>query len=311
MGQRGISSKTYWKFYTVFLPLSMGLFAWCVAMEVEESSWQADSRFYIKPPHCVDIPFALRLCNNVGYHKMSLPNLLDHETMEEVQQQASSWVPLLNKNCHPNTQLFLCSLYAPICLDRPIYPCRSLCTAVRDACTPVMEFFGFPWPDMLKCDKFPLDNDLCIVFPNPNATLSTSPQAASEVCPPCDNQMNTDIILDHLCASEFALKMKIKEVKKENGDRKIIPQKKKKPLKLGPLKKKDLKKLTLYIKNGADCPCHQLDNLNSNFLIMGRKVNKQNLLTVIHRWDKKSKEVKKAVKKMKTHVCPTFQGVFK
>ena len=25
-----------------------------------------------------------------------------------------------------------------------------------------MENHGFPWPSMLDCDKFPLDNDMCI-----------------------------------------------------------------------------------------------------------------------------------------------------
>ena len=25
-----------------------------------------------------------------------------------------------------------------------------------------MESHGFPWPPMLDCDKFPLDNDMCI-----------------------------------------------------------------------------------------------------------------------------------------------------
>ncbi|OBS66748.1 hypothetical protein A6R68_04711 [Neotoma lepida] len=104
-----------------------------------------------------------------------------------------------------------------------------------------------------------------------------------------------------------ALRMKIKEVKKENGDKKIVP-KKKKPLKLGPIKKKELKRLVLFLKNGADCPCHQLDNLSHNFLIMGRKVKSQYLLTAIHKWDKKNKEFKNFMKKMKTHECPTFQS---
>ena len=104
--------------------------------------------------------------------------------------------------------------------------------------------------------------------------------------------------------------MKIKEVKKENGDKKIVP-KKKKPLKLGPIRKKELKKLVLYLKNGADCPCHQLDNLGHHFLIMGRKVKSQYLLTAIHKWDKKNKEFKNFMKKMKNHECLTFQSVFK
>lgn len=108
-----------------------------------------------------------------------------------------------------------------------------------------------------------------------------------------------------------ALKMKIKEVKKEKGDRKLIAvQKKKKVLKMGSLRKKDLKKLTLYIKNGANCPCSQLDNLGSNFLIMGRKVDQQLLLMSIHKWEKKSKELKYALKYMKSQQCPTYHTVF-
>lgn len=25
-----------------------------------------------------------------------------------------------------------------------------------------MKTYGYPWPDMLRCDKFPMDNDMCI-----------------------------------------------------------------------------------------------------------------------------------------------------
>lgn len=105
--------------------------------------------------------------------------------------------------------------------------------------------------------------------------------------------------------------MKIKEVKKEKGDKKLIAaQKKKKVLKQGVLRKKDLKKLILFIKNGANCPCSQLDSLSSNFLVMGRKVDQQLLVMSIHKWDKKSKELKFAIKYMKSHQCPTYHTVF-
>ncbi|XP_009647240.1 secreted frizzled-related protein 1, partial [Egretta garzetta] len=265
-------------------------------------------RFYAKPHQCVAIPADLRLCHSVGYDKMVLPNLLDHETMAEVKHQASSWVPLLNKNCHMGTQVFLCSLFAPVCLDRPVYPCRWLCEAVRDSCEPVMQFFGFFWPEMLKCDQFPQD-DVCIAMTAPNATEVSRPKGTT-VCPPCDNEMKSEAIVEHLCASEFALKMTIKEVKKENGDKMIVPRKRK-ALKLGPIRKKNLKKLVLFLKNGADCPCHQLDNLGQYFLIMGRQVKTQYLLTAIYKWDKKNKEFKKFMKKMKSPDCPTFPSVFK
>ena len=80
-------------------------------------------------------------------------------------------------------------------------------------------------------------------------------------------------------------------------------------LKTGNLKKKDLKSLVLYLKNGADCPCQQLDQLGNHYLIMGRKVDKQYLLTGIHKWDK-STEFKKAIKKVKNYKCPAFEKVF-
>lgn len=175
-----------WAAAGALLALAAGLLAAGSASEYDYVSFQSDigayqsGRFYTKPPQCVDIPADLRLCHNVGYKRMVLPNLLEHETMAEVKQQASSWVPLLNKNCHIGTQVFLCSLFAPVCLDRPIYPCRWLCEAVRDSCEPVMQFFGFYWPEMLKCDKFP-EGDVCIAMTPPNATEASKPQGEARV----------------------------------------------------------------------------------------------------------------------------------
>lgn len=113
-------------------------------------------------PTCVDIPRNMSLCHGIGYNKMRLPNLLDHDTMAEVSHQASSWVALNNIRCHPDTQLFLCSLFSPVCLDRPIYPCRSLCEKVKQGCEGRMTMYGYPWPEMFNCSKFPPDNDMCI-----------------------------------------------------------------------------------------------------------------------------------------------------
>ncbi|XP_051973343.1 secreted frizzled-related protein 1-like [Xyrauchen texanus] len=280
------------------------------ASEYEYLNWKSDvvGNSYGKSRQCMDIPEDLRLCFNVGYQQMLLPNLLDHETIAEVKQQAGSWVPLVHKACHPVTQVFLCSLFAPVCLETPIYPCRWMCEEVRDSCTPIMEAYGFPWPEMLTCDKFP-NEDLCISMNNTNSNETTKQAGVSPVCPPCDNEMDTDVILEHMCASEFAIKTKIKEVKKENLDRKVILQKRRKPVKLGTLKKQDLKKLVLFLKNGANCPCQQLENTGSIYLIMGRWVGKQYILTGIHKWDKSSKEFKKALKKIKTHKCPAFESV--
>lgn len=113
-------------------------------------------------PTCVDIPKNMSLCSNIQYERMRLPNLLAHDTLTEVAHQSSSWVPLLNVRCHPDTQLFLCSLFTPVCLERPIYPCRSLCVAVQTACEKRMTNYGYQWPEMLQCANFPEDNDMCL-----------------------------------------------------------------------------------------------------------------------------------------------------
>lgn len=114
---------------------------------------------------CKPIPSSLSLCRGVGYRSMWLPNLLGHDSLREVQQQSAPWLPLVSKRCHRDTQKFLCALFAPVCLPElrgPLSPCRSLCEAVRHGCVPVMSAFGFPWPDMLHCSRFPSASELCI-----------------------------------------------------------------------------------------------------------------------------------------------------
>lgn len=128
----------------------------------DPNSWNSLDVRPFTQRQCVPIPSGMTLCNDVGYQNMSLPNMLGHDTVAEVKSQAEPWVYLRNVGCHSNTELFLCSLYAPVCLERPIYPCQSLCDAVKESCGPYLYKYGFQWPEILKCDKFPKDDGLCI-----------------------------------------------------------------------------------------------------------------------------------------------------
>ena len=121
-------------------------------------------------PKCINIPSNLTLCQGIGYKQMRLPNLLEHDTIGEVTEQAKPWVSLANVRCHPYTKLFLCSLFSPVCLDRPIWPCRSLCEDVKKGCEARMNAYGYKWPKMVKCDQFPANNDLCISPPESQPT---------------------------------------------------------------------------------------------------------------------------------------------
>ncbi|KAB5543731.1 hypothetical protein PHYPO_G00082970 [Pangasianodon hypophthalmus] len=271
-----------------------------------EYVWSASSH---RESRCTEIPEDLRLCHGIGYTRMLLPNLLEHESMAEVKQQASSWVPLVHRRCHADTQVFLCSLFAPVCLEKKVGPCRLLCESVRDACSPIMEAFGFGWPEMLNCSRFPLEEkDLCITKNHTEKSKESEHKAA---CPQCDFEMNADVILQNMCASEFTIKAKIKKTKIQNADKKVMLQKKKKAVRNTALNNQELKKLVLYLKTGAHCPCQQLDNTRNHYLIMGREVEKRYILTGIHQWDEENAEFRKVLNEIKTYRCSALDSLFK
>ncbi|XP_069693486.1 secreted frizzled-related protein 5-like [Periplaneta americana] len=240
-------------------------------------------------PTCVDIPRNMSLCHGIGYNKMRLPNLLDHDTMAEVSQQASSWVALNNIRCHPDIQLFLCSLFSPVCLDRPIYPCRSLCEKVKQGCEGRMKKYGFPWPEMFNCSKFPQDNDMCI-----------TPQSSAEdrclVCNPVDTYEN---ILDNFCRADFAVKTKIRRAKKT-----VLKCKKAKVLKGGSEISKQLVHPVLHLEPSDSCCEEKTRNSREVYLIMGHCRGDAKLVpTFIMPWGKNSKPFRKAVRMFKKLNC--------
>uniref|UniRef100_A0A094ZRT3 Secreted frizzled-related protein 2 n=1 Tax=Schistosoma haematobium TaxID=6185 RepID=A0A094ZRT3_SCHHA len=127
--------------------------------------------------NCHTIPPNMTLCKSVGYSRMVLPNFLHHESLREAIQQANVWIALVNTDCHPDIQRFLCSLYAPVCLkshqEAKIPPCWELCNQVRNACLPRMKLFGFDWPDIVHCQQFPrLAESMCIP-PQEKSTASS------------------------------------------------------------------------------------------------------------------------------------------
>ncbi|XP_032811268.1 secreted frizzled-related protein 2 [Petromyzon marinus] len=290
-----------------FVALAAGMLSAAGAMYpyAQHMSYQSDLSY--RRPNCKAIPPAMALCHDVGYPEMRLPNLLGHESMREALQQASSWVPLLAKRCHPDTKKFLCSVFAPVCIDEledPIWPCRSLCEAVRDSCAPVMAAFGFPWPDMLDCERFPVDNDLCI----PAATGDEMVQVIKEepkVCEPClfkDEDDNE--IVENFCKNDFALKMKVKEISYMNGDTKIVPEVKSKTVyKFNGISDRELKRTVLWLKDGLQCTCDEMNDINAPYLVMGRRQAGKLVITSVKRWQKGEREFRRIARSIRKLQC--------
>nr|CAD7197070.1 unnamed protein product [Timema douglasi] len=121
------------------------------------------------------------MCRGIGYNLTSMPNDLNHDTQEEAGLEVHQFWPLVEIKCSPDLKFFLCSVYAPICIEdyhKPLPACRSVCERARGGCTPIMKQYGFPWPERMACEKLPVHGDpsnLCMeqsnrTDPNPNPT---------------------------------------------------------------------------------------------------------------------------------------------
>ncbi|XP_071513210.1 uncharacterized protein [Panulirus ornatus] len=96
------------------------------------------------------------LCR-IFYNTTLMPNVLHHRSQEEAIEDLRQFSPLVETQCSPDLQLFLCTIYVPPCiiLERPLLPCRSLCLSIREGCEELLSKFGFQWPESLDCGIFP------------------------------------------------------------------------------------------------------------------------------------------------------------
>lgn len=107
------------------------------------------------------------MCRGIGYNMTSMPNQLNHESQEEAGMEVHQFWPLVEINCSADLKFFLCSVYTPICIEeyqKPLQACRSVCERARDGCLPVMQRYGFVWPEKMQCDKLPVNGgtELCM-----------------------------------------------------------------------------------------------------------------------------------------------------
>ena len=110
---------------------------------------------------------SLSMCEGIGYNMTLMPNAFQHTTQIEADLEINQFAPLVEVGCSPYLKPFLCSMYVPVCTVLLIYipPCREVCEKARAGCQPILEHFGFHWPESLTCDKLPqYDEGLCIPF---------------------------------------------------------------------------------------------------------------------------------------------------
>ncbi|KAK7071108.1 hypothetical protein SK128_012839, partial [Halocaridina rubra] len=139
----------------------------------------------------ITIPF----CKGLFYNTTMMPNSLHHSSQDEAELVLNQFYPLVEMQCSQDLQLFLCSVYAPLCYDEKtsVLPCKSLCYSAKAGCEPIMNKFGFIWPAILDCDKYPESNEgaPCISATNKNITIAPlhlqSPQTSKNIAETCES----------------------------------------------------------------------------------------------------------------------------
>lgn len=113
-----------------------------------------------KEPRCQEI--SIPMCKSIGYNMTSMPNQFNHETQDEAGMEVHQFWPLVEIKCSPDLNFFLCSVYAPICIeyyDKQLPACRSVCERAKAGCAPIMHQYGFAWPERMDCSKLPRFGD--------------------------------------------------------------------------------------------------------------------------------------------------------
>jgi len=128
-------------------------------VDAESSTWSPAAR-------CVDITPGLSSCRRLGYRQMRLPNLLNDTTASSLNSTT------MVDECDDGEDglVLMCSLLAPVCIDRPIWPCASLChnvtAATAGTCRQLLA-------GVVDCDRLPSDDQLCIAA-RPNSSTDTN-----------------------------------------------------------------------------------------------------------------------------------------
>ncbi|KAJ0000551.1 hypothetical protein NQD34_012393 [Periophthalmus magnuspinnatus] len=139
-------------------------------------------------------PISIGLCNDLAYNLTVMPNLLGHVHQDDAGLEMHQFHPLVKVQCSPALKEFLCSVYAPECImGSARAPCRRTCERARAGCEPLMNKFGFTWPERLNCDKF--KNDTCRLELPSSLDPTPPPQCEPISVPMCSDLPYTQTVL--------------------------------------------------------------------------------------------------------------------
>jgi len=215
----------------------------------------------------------------IGYNMTKFPNEMNHETQEEAGLEVHQFWPLVEIKCSPDLKFFLCSMYAPICIEdylKPLPVCRSVCERAREGCEPIMEQYSFKWPERMNCESLPkhsVNDILCMEHPSYSENEQSSSSSSASSNDNINSNTNTNNKKKHHGSSSSSTNQK----KCPKGDKKCqqaIEQKNDKDCQckcrypLVPLGKESMWYNTTVAKVGSVSNCGIPCKGNNNFILI-------------------------------------------
>ena len=107
-----------------------------------------------------------------------------------------------------------------------------------------------------------------------------------------------------------AIKMRIQENVIVGQEMKLIPHRRRKFLKKGAMRRRDMRQLQLFVDNGRDCDCPTVTNATADasgrdyFLVMGKMMGGKAMVSYVNPYNRRSKAMRKAMKSIrKPDIC--------
>lgn len=108
-------------------------------------------------------PVKLKFCRQIGYNMTTYPNLLGHQSREEIERDLITFREIVDSECFLQAFDFLCHLLQPPCeralesksneiFVKPRLLCRSYCQAFADGCLSRIPLKFRPYFD---CERYP------------------------------------------------------------------------------------------------------------------------------------------------------------
>ena len=108
------------------------------------------------PRKCTAI--SLSICNGLSYNKTSYPNIVGHWNTSSLDEDLISFRQLIDFECYPLAQEFICRLLQPECIDDElVYPCRQFCQDFYKSCS---HWIPKKLLKNFDCNEFPTNETL-------------------------------------------------------------------------------------------------------------------------------------------------------